>query len=52
MDSKIATGRGIERPRDDKDDIPENGIIQEENSYDPMLDGKNVWVQLEKLVDV
>ena len=42
MDGKISTGTGMEN----KGKIPENGIIQAENQYDPRIDGKPVWTDM------
>ena len=39
MDGKISTGAEIES----KGIVPENGIIQSENKYDPHADGHPTW---------
>ena len=42
MDGKISTGTGMEN----KGMVPENGIIQAQNEYDPRIDGKLVWTSM------
>ena len=42
VDSKVSTGTGMEN----KGKVPENGVLQTENEYDPKDHGKPVWTDM------